>query len=241
MDPTWLAVLLLDLSRSTSPAPRRQWPRAWESDPSFFNVRWGQFSRVVRDAWRLLPIVPADEEFMPAEVWLQDRLQPQCDDDDHAVRPADSDLSHMADESCPPANVPVVAEAMGAHPGTAGKVPNERIEARQLWEAEKPSRLGAGLLCSDSSCRAGVPLPVGGIQRDPRGRAAQAAFQPGDGGTLLLRSQPAGSTPTFGAGAKCPQSAERRAARLTGWASAVPPAGAQERRGNALLPTAIPR
>ena len=143
MDPTWLEVLQEDLSRSTSPAPRRHWPRAWESDPPSFNVRWGQFSRVVRDARRLLPIVPADEEIMPAAAWLQDRLQPQCDDD-HAVRAADSDRSHLADERIPPANVAVVAEAMGAHPGTAGKIPDERVEARQSREAEKLPRLGAG-------------------------------------------------------------------------------------------------
>ena len=135
------------------------WPRPWESDPPLFNCRWGQFSGVVRDARRLLPIVPSDEPIMPAAVWLQNRLQPLCDDDDRALRAADSDRSHLADESAPPANVSVVAEALARHFVTTGGNPGTQVQARKRWDLEKLPWLGAGTSSNDSvpPCRCSSP------------------------------------------------------------------------------------
>jgi hypothetical protein len=163
MDPSWLSVLREDMHRITSQAARRHWPGPSQAVPPFFNYRWEHVQQVERDPRRLLQRVTADEEIVLAAVWLHDRFQPQYDDDGHAARAADWARSQLAGCGFPPAKVAVVAGAVAEHSGAPGTIPEDRLEARLLWDADKLSRLGAVNLISYLAAMPAFPSPLMGF------------------------------------------------------------------------------
>jgi len=238
MDSSWLSVLREDMRRTTPPAARRHWPGPSQADPPFFHYRWEHVQQVERDARRLLQSVTADEEIVLAAVWLHDRFQPQYDDDGHTARAADWARSHQAGCGFPPARVAVVAGAVAEHSGAPGTIPEDRLEARLHWDADKLSRLGAVNLVSHLAAMPAFPSQLMGF--DPGGRESEAVLQTGIGRCLLLRRQPASCTTATGM-AGFQGRAARRDGRVRGRARMGFPDLGEERRGNALPQTAIPR
>jgi len=149
--PEWLTQLRTDLIEISSREAKKFWPGPSADSEPYFNYRLEHVQQVERDAKRLLSIVGGDEDIVLASVWIHDRFRPQFEGDRHAARAAEWVSQHLAELGFPTAKVSTVEYAVANHSNAPNTIPEEALEARLLWDADKLTKLGAlwvvALLC----------------------------------------------------------------------------------------------
>ena len=150
----WLTQLRTDLLMISKGAARKHWPGlSSESDP-YYNYRFEHVQQVERDAQRLMVVVGGDAEIRLASVWIHDRFQPQYEGEHHALRAAEWAHEYLASMGFPVNKVAAVEYAVANHSNAPNTIPERKLEARILWDADKLSKVG-GLAIVSFLC--GVP------------------------------------------------------------------------------------
>jgi len=137
----WLEALKEDLHAITTPAARELWPGP--GGRSWFNYRWEHVLQVERDALRLLRAVGGDRDVVLASAWVHDRYQSAFTGEDHGPRAADWATASLATHGFPAAKVERVCACVRDHSGRPHTLPEQPLEARLLWDADKLAHLGA--------------------------------------------------------------------------------------------------
>jgi HD superfamily phosphodiesterase len=139
--PDWLTQLQTDLLMISKGAARIHWPGiSPESDP-YYNYRFEHVKQVERDVHRLKAVVGGDTEILLASVWIHDRFQPQYEGNQHALRAAEWVQKHLASLGFPENKVDEVEYVVANHSNEPNKIPERRLEARILWDADKLSKI----------------------------------------------------------------------------------------------------
>ncbi len=144
----WLDTLKKQLEDITFDAAKEYWPAPNEGDKPFFNYRLEHVRQVERDALKILDFVSADRDIVLASVWLHDRFQPQFKGDDHGRLAAEWAFQNLAKLGFPEEKVAEVCYAVSVHSGRSVRIPDDKPEARVLWDADKVSHIGAAELIS---------------------------------------------------------------------------------------------
>jgi HD superfamily phosphodiesterase len=136
----------------TGQAARKHWPGLSPEAEPYYNYRFEHVRQVERDAQRLIAVVGGDTEIILASVWTHDRFQPQYEGDRHAARAAEWVREHLASLGFPISKVPAVEYVVANHSNAPNTIPENELEARLVWDADKLSKTGAlaviSFLCS---------------------------------------------------------------------------------------------
>jgi hypothetical protein len=150
--PGWLNSLQNDLALITNQEAQKYWSSPAYHGAPYFNYRLEHVQQVERDALRLLAAASADEDILLAGVWLHDRFRPQYEGDQHAARAAAWTREHLAALGFPAEKTEAVAYAIEHHVDLPGAIPENAVEARLLWDADKLTKIGplniVSYLCS---------------------------------------------------------------------------------------------
>jgi hypothetical protein len=140
------------MTRATLEAARVFWPGTSPEGLPYYNYRLEHVEQVERDALRLLAEIEADREILLAAIWIHDRFQPQYAGDAHAARAAEWAATNLAPLGFPEHKVQQVCCAVANHSNPPRTIPEQAVEARLLWDADKLSKIGAlsvvGFLCA---------------------------------------------------------------------------------------------
>jgi HD superfamily phosphodiesterase len=139
----WLTQLKTGLKEITLPLARKFWPGLTPESEPYFNYRYMHVEQVERDARRLMAVYGGDEDIVLASVWIHDRYKPQFGGEDHANRAAKWAEENLAGLGFPVEKVPQVVYAVANHTWDHFDIPEERKEARILWDADKLGKSGA--------------------------------------------------------------------------------------------------
>jgi HD superfamily phosphodiesterase len=151
----WLMQLKTEFKEITLPLARKFWPGKSPDDEPYYNYRYMHVEQVERDARRLMAVYGGDEDIVLASVWIHDWFKPQFGGEDHAERAAEWAEENLVKKGFPAAKVPGVVYALANHTWDHFDIPEERKEARILWDADKLGKSGAlgitYLLCNGES------------------------------------------------------------------------------------------
>lgn len=150
--PGWLNSLQNDLALITNQEAQKYWSSPAAHGAPYFNYRLEHVQQVERDALRLFATTNAVEDILLAAVWLHDRFRPQYEGDQHAARAAAWANEHLSALGFPAEKTAAVAYAIEHHVDLPGAIPENAVEARILWDADKLTKIGplniVSYLCS---------------------------------------------------------------------------------------------
>jgi hypothetical protein len=150
--PPWLTSLQNDMALLTNQDAQKYWGRSEMHGAPYYNARLEHIQQVERDALRLVREITADKDILLAAVWIHDRCRPNYEGDQHAVLSAGWARENLEVLGFPAEKVEAVAFAIEHHIDLPGAIPENNLEARLLWDADKLAKIGplniVAYLCS---------------------------------------------------------------------------------------------
>lgn len=127
--------------------------RLVDGEPLPFNHRWEHVQRVAAMALWLADRTGADRDTVEASAWLHDIRKGEPG---HGVAGAREAERILGETDFPAAKIPAVVDAIARHVGLtrpSGAEPLAPIETAVLWDADKLTKLGVGVLAYNLSLR----------------------------------------------------------------------------------------
>ena len=121
--------------------------------PIPFNDRWEHVQRVVKMALWLADKCGADRDIVEAAAWLHDIRKGEPN---HGKAGAVEAEKILRKAGFPAEKTPIAVDAIARHVGltrAAGAPPLEPVECAVLWDADKLTKLGVGVLAHQLSTR----------------------------------------------------------------------------------------
>jgi uncharacterized protein len=152
IEPRWRAVCRELAFERASNAVRRALKLAPDA-PIPFNDRWEHVQRVVQIALWLADKCGADRDSVEAAAWLHDIRKGEPN---HGKAGAVEAEQILRETDFPAEKIAVVVEAIARHVGLTrapGAAPLEPVECAVLWDADKLTKLGVGMVADQLSTR----------------------------------------------------------------------------------------
>lgn len=124
-----------------------------DESPIPFNYRWEHVQRVVQMALWLADNTGADRNIVEAAAWLHDICK---NEPNHGKAGAVMAQSVLRETDFSPDKIAVVVDAIARHVGLTrapDAAPLEPLETAVLWDADKLTKLGVGVLAYNLSLR----------------------------------------------------------------------------------------
>lgn len=142
-EPDWLKCLKEDVFNITKEASLALWPNESDNNNYFYNYRLEHIKQVERDAIRIIKKLNADKDIVIASVWIHDRFQPSFTGENHGLNASQWAEKNLSKIGFPESKIEKVSFAVKNHSNPPHTIPENNIEARVLWDADKLSHIGS--------------------------------------------------------------------------------------------------
>jgi uncharacterized protein len=140
----WYSKIKKHLSEITNKAAYEYWPFHNNQYVPFFNYRLEHILQVERDALKILENVKADKEIVIASVWIHDIFQPVYNGGkDHGEKAGNWATENIEKFGFPKNKIEDLCYSVFVHSSKPNEIPENKVEARILWDADKLNKIGA--------------------------------------------------------------------------------------------------